>query len=171
MPVDDDRLMGVDTTAAALILISESASTSAVGMRFRSVPRPVIVCEPLLYDDLGLVSMNPSSNRGTTNNVTALRIELPGNPLAGGLTGTVTISTAPGGVNWGMPGDAALKVASVAGQPTQFAVFGYEAGAQMAGLAAPARRVALFVSNELPATLSPAGWTLFDAAVLWAVGP
>jgi hypothetical protein len=170
VPVDDDKLANLDTNTVALILISQSSATGTVAMRFRSVPRPVVVCEPLLFDDMGMVTAMPSSNRGTSSNVTALRIDLPSSPLAGGLTGMVTISTAPGLIAWGIPVDTALKVASVAGTPADLAVFAYDTGVMMAGIPAPARRVGLFVTSDLPATLSPAGWTLFDAAVSWAIG-
>jgi hypothetical protein len=60
-----------------------------------------------------------------------------------------------------------VKVASIVGTPTQIAIFSFERGAQMAGLAAPARRVAFFLSNTT--ALNANGWTLFDAAVRWAL--
>jgi hypothetical protein len=167
---DDDRLMNVDITGVGLILISQSAATNAVGTRYRTVPKPVVVCEPLLFDDFGLVTTNPAGNRGTTPNVTMLRIDTPESPLAAGLSGTVTVSTAPGDAVWGMPSNTAIRVASVPGQPMQLAIFAYENGVQMAELPAPARRVGLFVSMTLSATLSPSGGALFDAAVAWALG-
>jgi hypothetical protein len=49
-------------------------------------------------------------------------------------------------------------------------LFGYEKGTPMVGLAAPARRVGLFLGDTNAAGLTAEGLALFDAAVRWASG-
>jgi hypothetical protein len=49
-------------------------------------------------------------------------------------------------------------------------LFAYERGAPMPGLpAAPARRVGMFLQNYTAQVMSDAGWSLFDAAITWAM--
>jgi hypothetical protein len=51
-------------------------------------------------------------------------------------------------------------------------IYGYETGVSMySGLNAPARRVHLFLENSGAAYLTADGVDLFEAAVIWAVGP
>jgi hypothetical protein len=61
----------------------------------------------------------------------------------------------------------ALKIASLEGSPEKAALFGYDRGASMPGLVAPARRVGLFLFDTTSLQLTPEGWALFDAAVRW----
>jgi hypothetical protein len=53
---------------------------------------------------------------------------------------------------------------------TMHAIFCYEAGATMSGLAAPARRVGFCLGAESAGFLSNDGWLIFDAAVKWTSG-
>ncbi|NJN55415.1 MAG: hypothetical protein HC804_12070 [Anaerolineae bacterium] len=46
-------------------------------------------------------------------------------------------------------------------------LFGYETGAAMFGLNAPARRIGFFFSATTGANLNANGWALFDTAVSW----
>jgi hypothetical protein len=167
--VQDDKLTTVDTAPASLILLSQTASVAMVGARFRDVPKPVLLFEPLLYDDMGMVSATTAGNRGVATGVSALQIETPASPLAAGLTGTVTVLTAPGDISWGIPGDRAVRVASVAGSPSLIASFTYESGVPMPELIAPARRAGLFLAATSVPNLTASGWALFDAAVSWAL--
>ena len=93
-----------------------------------------------------------------------------GSPLAAGLTGRVAVTTAASSFTWGRPGAGAVVVARQVGTTGHATVFGYERGAAMVGLTAPARRVGLFLSDSTPSRLTSQGWTLFDAAVRWASG-
>ena len=70
----------VDTGPASLILISSTVSVMAVGARFRDVAKPVVVAEPLLYDDMGMVESMVAMgvNRGIEPMVTTLTIVDPG---------------------------------------------------------------------------------------------
>lgn len=86
------------------------------------------------------------------------------------LSGTRTVTASAEQFSWGLPGAAAAKGATLAGNSTQAASFGYESGAAMVGLSAPARRVGLFPSNTTATALTTDGWRLFDAAITWADG-
>ena len=91
----------------------------------------------------------------------------PGSTLAAGLTGTVAVSTAADTLPQGNPGAAAVIVARLPGTTTA-SDFAYDTGAAMPGLAAPARRVGLFLGDNTAAIFTANGWALFDAAVTWA---
>jgi hypothetical protein len=169
-PVDDDELMLFNPTGVALIFISKTAVTTDVGGRFRDTPLPVILSESLLYDDMGMVDASSTSTRGTLSAVRTMRV-LAGSAggLNPGLSGTVTFATVDVEVGWGIPAPSAFRVATL---PESFeaTMFGYDVGARMAGINAPARRVGLFLSTSSAAFLTPDGWRLFDAAVTWALG-
>ena len=59
-------------------------------------------------------------------------------------------------------------MATVSGDPNKAVIFAYEAGAEMVGLTAPARRVGFFFQNYDENKYNFRGVNLFDAAVLWA---
>ena len=166
--VDDGDVATVDTSVTALIVISRTATSRGVGARFRTATQPIILSEPTLYDELGMVDATVGSG-GQALAQTSLRIVAPGHPLAAGLTGTPMVTAMPGDFGWGTPTTSAVVVATIVDQPTQAAVFAYDTGARMAALGAPARRVGLFLSSRAASDLTPAGTALFDAAVNWAL--
>jgi hypothetical protein len=168
--VDDDRLLTVDTTSAALVLISSTTNSSKIGSRFRDVPQPVMLSEPLLYDDMGMVNARLVTNRGTEPAATAVHVDNNSSPLAAGHSGTVEVLSMPAEMTWGQPGPSAVAVASIGDKPTLIAIFSYEKGAVMPELVAPARRVAFFLSLQTASYLTPGGQAMFDAAVDWALG-
>jgi hypothetical protein len=169
--VEDDVLGTVDTALADLIVISATVQVMNVGARFRDVAKPVLVGEPLLYDDMGMVSttVNMGVNRGLENNVTSLSIVTPASQLAASLSGNVAIATQATTVSWGVPNASAIRVASLIGMPIRVALFAYETGQRMPELTAPARRVGLFLSDQSASVLSPQGFALLDAAITWAL--
>ena len=62
--------------------------------------------------------------------------------------------------------------ATLAGDPSKAALFGYEMGAPMEdSFAAPHRRVGFFAGELAPSHFTGSGWRLFDAAVTWAIVP
>ena len=69
----------------------------------------------------------------------------------------------------GTPNGAAISVATIPGATTP-STFAYEAGVAMPGLTAPARRVALFLSDTTAGNWNTNGIALFDATVTWAAG-
>jgi hypothetical protein len=145
-----------------VVVISESVSSSTVGTKLTNVPVGVMIFEYRLYDEMQMAGSS-SSVSGQTLDITA-----PGHALAAGLTGTRTVYSSCSSMHIGSSLGAGATV--VAERSGNAAIFGYETGAQMVGMIAPARRVGLFIYNDCGDDLSGDGRVLFDAAVDWAAG-
>lgn len=166
--VADAAVQTSDAVGQDLIFLSATVTSGNIGTKFTSTPVPLINCEPAIMDDLKMTSASVS-DFGSLTNQTQLSIVNPAHPLAGGLpAGTITVFTSADRLVFGVPSAGAAKIATVAGSATQAVVFGYEAGASMAGLNAPARRVGFFLYDTGPAKLNANGAALLDAALLWA---
>jgi chitinase len=94
----------------------------------------------------------------------------PSHHMAGGQTGTITVTASAQTFNWGKPNAAAVKVATILNNSSRSAVFGYERGAAMPGLAAPGRRVGWFASSGAAGALNAAGKELLPRRPLTPVG-
>jgi glucose/arabinose dehydrogenase len=158
-----------DANEKGLVVLSSTVNSADVGDKFRTTLVPVVTWESALMDNLGMTS-GASGQQGTASNQTQLRIVNSSHPLAAGLSGTVTVTSAAANFTWGKPNANAARVAVRTADSTQYVVFGYERGAAMPGLTAPARRVGFFLENSTAASLTAQGWSLFDAAVRWAGG-
>jgi hypothetical protein len=157
-----------DATGKALVVVSATVLSYSVADKFRNVTVPVLTWENQIYDDMG---MTPTAwgNFGTQSSQTQGSVIAPSNPLAGGFSGTVTLTSSSSTFNWGIP-NAAARVITLTGDATKAIVFGYAAGEAMPGLVAPARRVGFFLDETTATVLNSDGWALFDDAVEWAVG-
>ena len=93
----------------------------------------------------------------------------PGDPLAAGLTGNVTVYTKGDRLIWAQPAAAAKKIATIVGHADEVAIFAYAAGATMANGTAPAKRMGFFIHRNTD--YSPDGVKLFDAAVTYLLAP
>src|SRR5947207_14101840 len=156
-----------DATGRTVVVISSTSTSNNLSTKFTNVTVPVVIWQPLSFADMGMVATG-NSNRGTTTSQTQVKIILPSHTLAGGLTGTQTVVTASGTFSWGKPNANAASVATLASDTTKIIIFGYTQRASIPGLAAPARRVGLFISDTTAASFNTNGWTLFDAAINWA---
>lgn len=161
-----DATLEARALASRVVLISSTVASPDLTARLRQAPVPVVTWERSLFDDLGMTAPCEEDGCGETTQLTVL-IKDPTHPLAAGLAGAVTPSDA-GPFTWGTPRLDAAWVATASGHPERAVVFGYEAGAQMLGLVAPARRVALFMGGWSAGKMREAGWRLFEAAVEWA---
>ncbi|MEM8960140.1 MAG: PKD domain-containing protein [Acidobacteriota bacterium] len=159
-----------DATGKALVAISSTVNSNQVNTKFRDVPVPVLTWEAWLYDDMG---MTPAG-RGTGYNVIANQVSItisdPSHPLAAGLSGAVSFVPGTTSLRWGAPVAGSEIAATLSGDPSKATVFGFDTGAQLLGLTAPARRVGVPFFDESAASFTGDGWALFDAAVAWAVG-
>jgi hypothetical protein len=155
------RLHEASLYGVGLVMITESIQSAEVGSFFTERRIPVVVAENALLDDMGMVTA-----WGELSGQRDLDIVRPASRLAAGHSGRVTVNGTATSLIWGRPSAAADVAATVAGDPTRAALFGYEVGAAMPGLSAPARRVGLLMFQGT--TLTAAGWALFDAAVSWA---
>ncbi len=148
-----------------LIAVSSTSLAREVIGVLRDVPVPIVVWEPFLYHDLGLIPGNVhKTDWAAARDQTDLVITAPGHPLAAGLSGRVRVSSAPGQFSWGRVGPEAVAVAVLENDPSRAAVFGVERGASR-----PARRAGLFLFDTTATTLTGQGWSLFDAAVRWCI--
>jgi hypothetical protein len=166
----DSDAATLDTTGVRLVFVSPSVLSTRIGGVFRGLKTPLIVSEPLVFDETGMVDPAITESRGTASRETILEILAPGAPTAAGFSGMVTITNTPVTISWGLPPPNSQRLATVAARPDRIAIFTYEAGAQMVGLTAPARRLGFFLSVNTAASLSAQGWALFDAAVTWTLG-
>jgi glucose/arabinose dehydrogenase len=163
--VDDGASTAADAGGKDLVLISSSVLATNVNTKFRTTAVPLIVWEHALFDDLGMTAA-PGTLRASQRD---LIIASPAHPLAAGLSGTVQVATSAGNFASGLPNGSAVVVATVPGT-TAAGIFAYDAGVTMPGGAAPARRVALFLTDNTANILTADGRSLFDAAVQWADG-
>jgi hypothetical protein len=157
------------TLTETLVLISRSVSSASVGTKYRNVAKPVLVNEPNLFAiDMGLVSgsTGTASSTGATPGADSVDVQAAAGALAAGLSGTIKVFNTAQDVTYGVPSTTAILVAALSGQ-TKYPIFAYETGAQMSGLAAPARRMGFFLSGTSATSLTANGWLLFDAAIAW----
>jgi hypothetical protein len=156
-----------DADGKALVLISSTVTPVNVGAKFANVAVPVINWEADIFDDMGMTDP-PTSEFGTTTNQTDVAIINASHPMAANLTGTVNVVSAASSFSWGKPSATATKIATLAGDATRIAIFGYDTGIVMPAFTAQARRVGFFLTDTNGANLTANGGSLFDAAVKWA---
>jgi hypothetical protein len=159
-----------DASGKALVLVSSTVTSGNVGTKYRGVVNPVLIWESNLFDDLGMTGTVSGTDFGTLSSQTQVDVVAPAHPLAAGLSGLVDVTASGQVFSWGRPNGNAALVARPAGDATRAVIFGYEKGAAMPGRSAPGRRVAFFLEDTTASALTPAGGTLFDAAVRWASG-
>ncbi|MBI5916085.1 MAG: HYR domain-containing protein [Bacteroidetes bacterium] len=164
---DDKASATTDATGKGLVILSSTCKSDEVKAKFRNVTVPVINYESQLMDHM---KMTTGSNLGTSGSISQIVIQTPSHDMAAGLTGTVTVFSLSGTVTWGNPTAAAVRIGYVPGNSGRAMIFGYETGAAMAGINAPARRVGFFLHDNTATNLNANGLKLFDAAVFWASG-
>jgi len=164
--------------AIDLVFISGSVSSGAIENAFRECTVPVIGSENGILDNGALgEGHNANENDGSIawgelSGNTTLVITDPTHAMAGGFSGTVTVysNSFPGRFNFVKPNSHMQPVAIQAGFPNRVVICGYEEGAPMFGLIAPARRVSLFLPETDTTNATPNAWALFDASIAWALG-
>ena len=158
-----------DATGKVLVIISSTVTPTSVGTKFRTVTVPVLTWESGLFANMGMTGTG-SQDSGTKTNQNQLAVVSMTHPLAAGFPGIRTITSANATTNWGKPNANAAKVATVTNDANKTLIFGYESGAVMPGLTAPARRVGLFMDDTSASILTAEGNALLDAAIQWARG-
>ena len=154
----------------SVVVISSTCLSADVNTKFRDVAVPVVLWEEQVFDDMKLTGTVSGTDFGATTNQTSIKMVKTAHALAAGREGTVTVKTGAANFVWGKPGSAAQKIATTTADGTRWTIFGYDKGASMVGMTAPARRVGLFFTDLTAASLTRFGWSLFDAAVTWASG-
>jgi RHS repeat-associated protein len=167
---DDNGITAAAAAGKQLVVLTDSVSASTVAATFKTTAVPVIVSEAFILDDMGMTGTAATEYGNTGADQTQLDITTAGasSPLGAGLSGTITTSTSPVTHGWGKPAASATKVASIAGDSSKTAIFGYDTGATMSSGTAPARRVGWFQYEGSTTSLTPNATALFQAAVAWA---
>jgi hypothetical protein len=165
--VKDTNLASVTSVTATVVLISHTATPGDVTTKFRDTARPVMVCQPSIFADMAFVDGTFLSQGSSLLSYTSLVINAAAGELAAGLSGTVAVLKSSANLNYGTPNNHALSVASLPGQSGYSSIFAYDTGDPMYNLAAPARRVAFFLSANNATDLTANGWLLFDSALAW----
>jgi hypothetical protein len=167
--VGDKTVTATTVAGAALVVISSSAESGNLGTRLKDIPIPIFCIENGQYPNQGMTPTGVGTGEGSVFTQTQVAIVDPNSPLAGGLSGSVTISSKSGELGWGAPPASAMVVATVVGQATHAAIFGYAKGDQMVGMTAPARRAGYAIREDLAASLVGDGVKLFDSILTWVV--
>jgi hypothetical protein len=182
-----------DVTGKALFVISSSVNRNNLTSdgtqngvpRFKDVPVPGIVMKDGVIEVMGL-GMGGSGGFSTPLGQNQLAIVAPGDPLAAGLMGTVTVYTTMCGqtcptcytgklmctdrIIYSFPAPSAKKIATLVGMPNDVGIYAYQKGDMMAGgFPAPAKRMAFFIHRDTD--YSDQGKMLFDAAVDYLLAP
>jgi hypothetical protein len=162
-----------DATGRDLVFVSSTGSSSQLGGRLTNVTVPVIVCESAIFDDMGMTGVTDGLDYGSLNTQSQIQIVNSGHPLAAGLSGlTTVVGNSAGFFQWGVPGGAAVNIATLATVPARSTLFAYESGSLLAsGQPAAHRRLGLFLGDFTAANLSASGSQVLEACVTWAVGP
>ena len=160
--LDDADTSAAAVAGASLVVYSASGSSSFMS-RLAGVAVPVVTWEAAGYDDLGMTAAGGSAVAKRNVDIGA------GDPMGSGLSGRLDVLSVTGDQSYAAPPASAL-VQARAGGTTKATVFGFVTGAQMASRAAPARRVALFLTDVSATSLTAQGTTLLDAALRWAAG-
>jgi hypothetical protein len=171
MVVDADSTVA-DAAGKALVVISSSINRDNLfdnkEPRFKNVAVPTIVMKDGTIEVMGL-GAGGAGGFSTDVGQTLISIVAPGDPLAAGLTGNVSVYTKGDRLIWAKPGPAAKKIATIVGHADEVAIFAYAAGAAMATGTAPAKRMGFFIHRNTD--YSADGSKLFDAAVAYLLAP
>ena len=166
---EDTIVKSEDARGRDLVILSESARSRKVGTKFRDVAVPVICSEPWIFSHLGMTGSTKKVDFGRKSRQKEFIIINPEHPLCASCTGKVQVCRKKFFMGWGIPGENAIAVAGLLQDPDKCAIFAYEAGVEMPGLIAPAKRVGLFLFRNTANFFTPEGWCLFDCAVDWSI--
>ncbi|MDB5048645.1 MAG: hypothetical protein JWO30_1716 [Fibrobacteres bacterium] len=163
-PVTISQAAGMD-----LILIS-STNSSTLDDDFRTTSIPVLNWSPYDWEDMALLESGGMSSAPSESSLT---ITTPTHDMAAGLSGTVLVQSCCSDIDFAEPTSSAQIAAVRLGEDSSYsAIWGYEAGAEMAyGYPAPARRAGTFIYNDGPLLLTTAGRNLVKAAITWTMAP
>jgi hypothetical protein len=160
-----------DANGKALIIVSSSVGSGDVADKFRDVAVPVVNWEAALQDNFLFTTDEDTVTRGVTGGQTQLEITDPTHPIAGGLSGTVTIADAAIEVSWGFPVTQAKQIAKTVDGTGHVAIYAYEKGDTLldGSTKAAERRVHIFGGDATYSGLNATGRQLWHNAINWAL--
>jgi hypothetical protein len=152
------------------VVIAETVSSGLMGGKYLVTERPVLVCEPALWDDFGLsTAAGSTANSQTQWNVQA------GTALSAGLSGLTTMFSAAVTQNNILNsnlGTGAVQVARLAADSTRSTCVYYDKGAtNAAGNPTTGKRIAFGLHDSGAANANSDLWAIFDTAISWMLPP
>ena len=163
----DELVQTSDATGKSMVYLSATASAGQVGTKFTNVAVPVMTSQRLLYQEMGLAA----SDGGKLFGQNSIHIVDDSHPMAAGYSGSNQVSSSNLKFNTGIPNANAIVISVHSNDSSRATIFGYESGAAMPGLTAPARRTTFFVdASSSINSLNADGKALFDAVVCWTLG-
>lgn len=162
MVVSDAAVTAQSVVGSDLVVISSSAESGPLQDKLKDIPIPVLCVEDAEFTKMGMASAG-DHEAGVSE------VVIVGGPLVDAASGTLAISSKPGELGWGTPAASAIKGATLPGNQARLVVFGYEKGAQMTSMAAPARRAGFAIREQLAANLNADGIKLFDSILEWVI--
>jgi len=166
---EDTIVKSEDASGKDLVILSESARSREVGTNFRDVAVPVICSEPWLFSNLGMTGQTKKVDFGRKSHQKKIIIINTDHPLCASCSKDVQVCSKSFFMGWGVPGENAIAIAGLSKDPHKCTIFAYDAGVEMPGLVAPAKRVGLFLFRNTANAFTPEGWSLFDSAVAWSI--
>jgi thermitase len=167
---DQDELTSSHMTGQDVILVSSSVYGDTFAATVRDVAVPVVTWEEDIFEDMRFnATPEVTNNWASGETETKVRMVNTTHPLAAGYAGDVQVFQAANQMPWSKQmASGAIKIATTTFDSGKTSIFGFDKGAQMVGMTAPARRVGLF-HNYYGAAHTTPGWNFFEAAVTWAV--
>jgi len=166
---EDTIVKSEDASDMNLVILSESARSKKVGTKFRDAAVPLICSEPWIFSNLGMTGQTKKVDFGRKSRQKSFVIINSDHPLCASCSEEVRVCSKSFFMGWGVPGENAIAVAGLSQDPDKCTIFAYDAGVEMPGLVAPAKRVGLFLFRDTANSLTSEGWSLFDAAVYWSI--
>lgn len=150
----------------SLVYISNSASSSEIGTKFKTVEVPVLSTKHSNWPTMGLIL----AGEGYTYATPTMLIADSAHPMAAGFKWTVPVYNSSLSSFFGKVGGGAQVVTLMPGSTNKAGLFGYENGATLSdGSTAAARRVGLFLYEIASGDLTTAGREIIKAAIGWSM--
>jgi len=169
--------------SADLVVVLESTTSAYLTDKLKTTPVPILDCEAMIQDDLGLTATGTSCDPGppskcpygVVDSATDIVIVDSSHPLAAGLHGQVHVYSAMKEINWGKVAATAHVIATLASDPSGAALYTYAKGSKLFdGSSAAGLRIGFFLEDDnktgTATYFTPEGTQLFDAAVAYGLG-
>lgn len=152
-----------------LVVIAPSSNNGIIGTGYNGATCGVFALAVEPHTAFSTETFIQEGNTSFSFDVTA-----PGDPLVGGLTGTISLLTSTPGTNYAYLEEENLApgVVAVLNTGNRIGLARIPQGGQLVGGgSAPTRRVFFTATEDWPPLFSTDGWTIFDNSVAYAAVP
>lgn len=170
--VVDDQAAAPDLSATDLVVFAPNSNFNFIGTKYDNAPCGIFSMRLEPHTEI-----SDSSFPGGGNTSSAIFIEAPGDPLVGGLTGTVNVLSGTPALNYQYfdrssfsPETVIVGLSSSGGTRVLLARI-VQGGELHNGQFATTRRVFWGVNDTWPELFNADGWAIFENAVTWASAP